>query len=325
MTKPRHVSVLRDEAVQALAPERGGVFIDATFGAGGYAVALLQNGASQVLGIDRDPSAVNEAEAAISSSNGRLQVVQGNFSDLEELAIANAAHPVDGIAFDFGVSSMQLDRAQRGFSLRLDGPLDMRMSQSGSSATDFLNTATEHEIAIVIRRLGEEPRAKHIARAIIEVRKTVRLTRTIQLAELVLKAIGRRPDARIHPATRTFQAIRMHVNDELAQIESGLRAAERALKPGGRLAVVSFHSLEDRLVKQFLRVRSGLMPSASRYDPSALSKSLRSPSFRLLSRRPTVPGESELSTNPRARSAKLRTAERLDTPVFSDRELGVLG
>lgn len=220
---------------------------------------------------------------------------------------------------------MQLDRAQRGFSLRLDGPLDMRMSQSGSSATDFLNTATEHEIAIVIRRLGEEPRAKHIARAIIEVRKTVRLTRTIQLAELVLKAIGRRPDARIHPATRTFQAIRMHVNDELGQIESGLRAAERALKPGGRLAVVSFHSLEDRLVKQFLRVRSGLMPSASRYDPSALSKSLRSPSFRLLSRRPTVPGESELSTNPRARSAKLRTAERLDTPVFSDRELGVLG
>ena len=322
MTADRHISVLREEAVRALAPERGGIFIDATFGAGGYSMALLENGANHVLGIDRDPSAINEAQECISLSHGRLQLVQGNFSDLHELAVKNAAHPADGIAFDFGVSSMQLDRPQRGFSLKLDGPLDMRMGQNGPSAADFLNTSEEREIARVIRQYGEEPRANRIAQKIIECRKSAPLTRTSQLADVVLKAIGRRPDARTHPATRTFQAIRIHVNDELGQIERGLRAAEKTLRPGGRLAVVSFHSLEDRLVKKFLRARSGLVPMASRHDPSALSHDRKAPSFRLLSRRPTLPSETEVAFNVRARSAKLRAAERLDSPIYFETDVG---
>lgn len=312
----RHAPVLLGEVLDALAPERGGVFIDATFGAGGYATAILARGASRALGLDRDPDAVAEAAPAIAAAGGRLSVVQGRFSDLAELAAANDAAPADGVAFDFGVSSMQLDRAERGFSFRHDGPLDMRMDASGPSAADFLNSAEEAEIARVLRRLGEEQRARRIAGAIVRARAEAPLARTADLAECVIAAVGRRPQDRIHPATKTFQAVRMHVNDELGEIARGLAAAERTLRPGGRLAVVSFHSLEDRLVKRFLARRAGLGAGVSRHDPAALQADRTAPSFRLLSRRPITPSPAETDRNPRARSAKLRAAERLDAPAF---------
>lgn len=314
----RHASVLLSEAVRALAPERGGVYLDATYGAGGYAAAMLAAGADRVVGVDRDADAVAEAGAAVDASRGRLTVVQGRFGDLAEIAAANDAAPADGVAFDFGVSSMQLDRPERGFSFRADGPLDMRMGGDGPTAADFVNGAPAAEIAAVIRRLGEEPRARRIAAAIVERRADAPFERTLQLADCVVAVVGRRPQERIHPATRTFQAIRMHVNDELGEIVRGLAAAERALRPGGRLAVVSFHSLEDRLAKRFLYRRSGRTASASRHDPAALADVAAGPepSFRLLQRRPIGPSAAEVAANPRARSAKLRAAERLDAAPF---------
>ena len=318
MTAPRHISVLCDEAVAALEPARGGVYIDATYGAGGYAAALLAGGADRVLGLDRDPDAVAEAAPAVAEAGGRLRVVQARYGDLEKVAQANDAKPADGVAFDFGVSSMQLDRPERGFSFRQDGPLDMRMGAEGPSAADFVNDAEEGELASVIARLGDEPRARRIAAAIVRARKTGPIARTGALADIVVGAIGRRPGAKIHPATRTFQAIRMHVNDELGEIARGLRAAERTLRPGGRLAVVSFHSLEDRLVKRFLQARSGRTPNVSRHEPAAMTAPVESASFRLLGRRPVGPSDAEIEANPRARSARLRAAERLDAPAFDD-------
>ena len=316
MTERRHISVLAVEAVEALAPAGGGRFIDATYGAGGYAAALLAAGASFVLGIDRDADAIREAAPAVAASGGRLKVAQGRFSDMAALAAANDGLPADGIAFDFGVSSMQIDRAERGFSFQNDGPLDMRMENAGPSAADFVNTAEMREIVLVLRRLGEEPRARRIAEAIVAARAEQPIERTARLADIVLGAIGRRPDAKTHPATRTFQAIRMHVNDELGEIVRGLAAAELALRPGGRLAVVSFHSLEDRIVKRFLNRRAGREANASRHDPAALFDDRTPPSFRLLNRRPTAPSDAEVAANPRARSAKLRAAERTDAAAF---------
>jgi len=312
---PRHAPVLRAEAIEALAPERGGAFIDGTYGAGGYSATLLAGGAGFVLGIDRDPDAVAEANADIAASNGRLRVVQGRFSDLETLAADNDASPADGMAFDFGVSSMQLDRAERGFSFRHDGPLDMRMDQDGMSAADFVNEAEPRELARVIRSLGEEQRARRIVDAIVAARTETRIERTSQLAEIVDQALGGRRGERTHPATKTFQAIRMHINDELGEIARGLAAAERVLKPGGRLAVVSFHSLEDRAVKRFLNVRAGRDASPSRHDPAAFVTKAE-PTFRLLHRRAVKPGDAEIAVNPRARSARLRAAERLDGAPF---------
>jgi len=313
---PRHRPVLLGEVVAALAPERGGVFIDATYGAGGYAAALLAGGAGRVIGIDRDPDAVAEAAPAVAAAAGRLAVVRGRFGDLREIAAANDALPADGVAFDFGVSSMQLDRAARGFSFRKDGPLDMRMEAEGPSAADFVNTAGERELRDVLRRLGEEPRAGRIARAIVAARDESPLARTADLVACVVAAVGQRPQDRIHPATRTFQAIRMHVNDELGEIARGLAAAEAVLRPGGRLAVVTFHSLEDRLAKRFLARRAGREGRASRHDPAALAGPGPAPSFRLLSNRPVSPSDTETAANPRARSARLRAAERLDAPAF---------
>lgn len=320
----RHVPVLLNDVVAALAPERGGIYIDATYGAGGYAAAILAAGADRALGLDRDPDAIAEAAPAIAAANGKLGVAEGCFGDLIRIAEAEGALPADGVAFDFGVSSMQIDRAERGFSFQADGPLDMRMGGDGPTAADFVNTAPASEIIQVLRRLGEEPRARRITGAIIRTRAEAPFERTSTLADCVVSAVGRRPQDRTHPATRTFQAIRMHINDELGEIARGLVAAEAALKPGGRLAVVSFHSLEDRLVKRFLQRRAGLEAGASRHDPAAmLPDTGPSPSFRLLSRKPVNPSEAEIAANPRARSARLRAAERLDAPSFDpDHEFG---
>ena len=279
--------------------------IDATFGAGGYTRALLQRGA-RVIAFDRDPDAIAAGRAA---DLERLTLIEGEFSRLDEAADA----PVDGVAMDVGVSSMQLDQAARGFSFQADGPLDMRMSRSGPSAADFLNEADEEEIADLLYHYGEEPRSRRVARAIVAARP---LTRTGELAAAVRRALGHKPHDKKDPATRVFQAIRIHVNRELGELEDGLAAAERVLGPGGRLAVVTFHSLEDRLVKRFLRDRSGAAPGGSRHLPAA-AEAVRAPSFERVGK-PVRAGEAELARNPRARSATLRTARRTAAPAWSE-------
>ena len=303
MSAPHHVPVLLDEVVAALAPSPGQRVVDATFGAGGYTRALLDRGA-RVIAFDRDPDAIAAGRAA--GLDG-LTLVEGEFSALDRAVDA----PVDGVAMDIGVSSMQLDQAARGFSFQADGPLDMRMSQAGPSAADFLNEADEDEIADVLYRYGEEPKSRRVARAIVAARP---LTRTGELAAVVRRALGHRPHDKKDPATRAFQAIRIHVNRELDELEDGLAAAERVLGPGGRLAVVTFHSLEDRLVKRFLRDRSGATPGGSRHLPEATAA--RAPSFERVGKAVRA-GEAELARNPRARSATLRTAQRTAAPAWS--------
>jgi 16S rRNA (cytosine1402-N4)-methyltransferase len=278
--------------------------VDATFGAGGYTRALLQRGA-RVIAFDRDPDAIAAGYAA--GLEG-LTLVQGEFSNLE----AALDDPVDGLTMDVGVSSMQLDQAERGFSFQGDGPLDMRMSQAGESAADFLNTAAEDAIADVIYRYGEEPKSRRIARAIVAARP---LTRTGELATVVRRALGHKPHDKKDPATRTFQAIRIHINRELDELVDGLAAAERVLKPGGRLAVVTFHSLEDRLVKRFLRDRSGAAPAGSRHLPVAAAAA--APSFESVGKAVRA-SEAEIARNPRARSATLRTGVRTAAPAWAN-------
>src|SRR5687767_7620369 len=255
---PRHVPVLVDEVVQALAIARGETLVDATFGAGGYTRAMLAAGAGRVIGFDRDPDAIAVGPSLV--PDPRLTLVEERFSQMDRVLAERGIGLVDGIALDIGVSSMQLDRADRGFSFQADGPLDMRMSKSGLTAAEFLNQADEAEIARILKEYGEEPRARAVARAIAAARP---VERTTELAAIVRRAAGFRPGQRTDPATRTFQAIRIHLNAELDELEDGLAAAERALKPGGRLAVVTFHSLEDRIVKRFLKTRSGDVPSGS--------------------------------------------------------------
>ena len=295
-----HVPVLLDEVVAALAPASGEIMVDATFGAGGYSRALVDRGA-RVIAFDRDPDAI----AAAPALEG-LTLVQAEFSAMESAI----GEPVDGVTMDVGVSSMQLDQAERGFSFQADGPLDMRMARSGMSAADFVNEADEGEVADVIYRYGDEPKSRRIARAIVAARP---LTRTGELASVVRRAVGWKPHDKKDPATRTFQAIRIHVNRELDELTDGLAAAERALKPGGRLAVVTFHSLEDRIVKRFLRDRSGAAPSGSRHVPAPTSAA--SPSFEDVGRAVRA-GEAEVARNPRARSATLRTARRTAAPAW---------
>jgi 16S rRNA (cytosine1402-N4)-methyltransferase len=304
LTDAPHIPVLLDEVVAALAPAPGEVMVDATFGAGGYTRAILKTGAT-VIAFDRDPDAIREGRAA--SIEG-LTLVHSDFSAMEAAIDA----PVDGLTMDIGVSSMQLDQAERGFSFQSDGPLDMRMAQDGPSAADFLNTADEETIADVLYQYGDESKSRRVARAIVAARP---LTRTGELATVVRKALGHRPHDKKDPATRTFQAIRIHVNRELGELADGLVAAERLLKPGGRLAVVTFHSLEDRMVKRFLRERSGNTPGGSRHLPQA--GATRAPSFATVGRGIRA-GEAELARNPRARSATLRTAIRTAAPAWNE-------
>jgi len=312
-----HVPVLIDQVLDALAVAPGETHVDGTFGAGGYTRAILSQGAARVFAFDRDPEAIAAGQALAASSGGRLTLVPERFSRMRQALAARGVAAVDGVALDVGVSSMQLDRADRGFSFQADGPLDMRMGKEGATAADFLNHAGETEIADVIFRYGEEPKSRRIARAIVASRP---IERTGQLAELVRKAAGHRPGAKKDPATRAFQAIRIHINQELTELEGGLAAAEQVLAPGGRLAVVTFHSLEDRIVKRFLKARSGNLPAASRHLP-ARAQAGPAPTFDAVAR-PVRAGAAELAANPRARSATLRAARRTSAPSWSPAQEG---
>ena len=315
-TQGGHTPVLLAEVLEALQPKDGGIYVDGTFGAGGYAKGLLEAARCRVWGIDRDPEAIALGAALARRYDGRLALVQGRFGEMNTLLRDRGVEAADGVALDLGVSSMQIDKPGRGFSFRFDGPLDMRMDAAGSTAAERLARASERELADVIFKYGEERRARPIARAIAEARKQAPIETTGQLAQIVRKAAGARAKDGIDPATRTFQALRIWVTDELGELDRGLDAAESLLAPGGRLAVVSFQSLEDRRVKEFLRRRSGAAPGASRHLPRPTGE--RAPSFHLLSRGPVTPGESEIRTNPRARSAKLRAAERTPAPAWRE-------
>jgi len=298
-----HVPVMLAEVLEALSPRDGAHYIDGTFGGGGYARAILEAAECHVLGIDRDPDAIARGQSLVAQFAGRLTLVQGCFSQMDELSRGEA----DGVVLDLGVSSFQFDEAERGFSFRADGPLDMRMGKDGESAADFVNTASEKMLADIIFRYGEERQSRNIARAIVAARP---VTRTAELAEIVTKALG--PAAArfaIHPATRTFQALRIHVNDELGELERGLDAATDVLSHKGRLAVVSFHSLEDRIVKRYLAGRSTTAARPSRHAPDP--RRAGTPLYRLLTSKPRMPGAAEVDRNVRARSARLRAAERL--------------
>ena len=310
MTAPadldRHIPVLLNEVLHALAINPGEIHVDGTFGAGGYSSAMAARGA-KVFAFDRDPDAIREGEA-LAKEKG-ITLIAGEFSRMEQLLGDRGIASVSGVTLDIGVSSMQLDRPERGFSFQADGPLTMTMSQNGMSAADFLNNAPEQEIADVLYRYGEEPRSRRVARAIVEARP---LERTGQLASVVRRALGHKPHDKKDPATRTFQAIRIHVNRELEELERGLEAAEAMLEEGGRLAVVTFHSLEDRIVKQFLRQRSGGEGAGSRHLPER--KAAAEPTFHKPAKA-IRPGEAELARNPRARSATLRSAVRTSASI----------
>lgn len=311
----RHIPVLGREAVAMLSPRVGGVYVDATFGAGGYSRALLEVDGTRVIGIDRDRTAIAGGFDLVDRSEGRLVLVQDRFSNLAGICSAEGFAAVDGIVMDVGVSSMQLDEAGRGFSFRLDGPLDMRMGDHGPTAADVIAKASETELADIIYLFGEERQSRSVARAIVVARKEAPIATTRALADLVVRVVrGKAGD--IHPATRTFQALRIFVNEELDELQLALDAAERVLKPGGRLAVVSFHSLEDRIVKNFLNARAKAS-GGSRHLPEVRRVV---PSFRVLTKRPVTPDEAELAANPRARSAKLRGAERADAPAHAASE-----
>ena len=305
-----HIPVLLDEVLAALAPEPGETMVDGTFGAGGYTLALLKSGA-RVIAFDRDPDAI-AAGRGIEDAEDGLTLIAADFSAMASELEARGLAPVDGVTLDIGVSSMQLDQAERGFSFQSDGPLDMRMAQAGMSAADFVNEADENEIADVLYQYGDEPKSRRVARAIVAARP---LTRTGELAHVVRRALGYKAHDKKDPATRAFQAIRIHVNRELGELADGLLAAERVLKPGGRLAIVTFHSLEDRMVKRFLRTRSGGSPSGSRHLPQA--KAAAEPSFSHVGRGVRA-GEAEVARNPRARSATLRTARRTSAQPWTE-------
>lgn len=305
-----HIPVLGRQAVELLNVRDAGAYIDGTFGAGGYSRAILSAAESNVIGIDRDPSALALGAELVKTSSGRLILMQDRFSQLDTIARACGYERVDGVVLDVGVSSMQLDQPERGFSFRLEGPLDMRMSGVGPSAADIVNAADERDLASIIYVLGEERFSRGIARAIVRARGGAPIESTKRLADIVAGAVRSKPGD-IHPATRTFQALRIFVNDELRELAQALIAAERVLRPGGRLVVVSFHSLEDRIVKTFLAARSETR-GGSRHAPEVKRAA---PSFSVLTRRPLVADEQEIAANPRARSAKLRAGERTEAPA----------
>jgi 16S rRNA (cytosine1402-N4)-methyltransferase len=309
MSEAPHVSVLLNEVLEALEPGPGKIIVDGTFGAGGYSRAFLDAGA-HVIAFDRDPSARRFAQGL---PGARFRLVEGCFSEMAEVA---GEAGVDGVALDLGVSSMQLDEADRGFSFLRDGPLDMRMGAEGATAADLVNTAEPEELARVLYVYGEERQSRRIAAAVARRRAQQPFTRTLELAEFIERTLGGRKGAKVHPATRSFQALRIAVNEELAELEAGLVAAERTLKAGGRLCVVTFHSLEDRIVKSFLAVRAGRTPAGSRHAPPLAAGA--PPSFQLLFNGAKAPSEAEVDANPRARSAKLRAAVRTAAPVWRE-------
>ena len=317
-----HVPVMLGEVLSALGPRDGAIYVDGTFGGGGYSRALLEAADCTVWGIDRDPDALAQGAELAERFAGRLHLVAGSFGAMDALLGRQGIDAVDGIALDIGVSSMQLDTPERGFSFRNDGPLDMRMSNSGPSAADLVNDESERPLADIIFRYGEERYSRRIARAIVAARQDGRIERTRQLAEIVRRAYpANRRGGPTDPATRTFQALRIHVNDEIGELVRGLAAAEALLGPGGRLAVVSFHSLEDREVKSFLRTRAGGSARSSRHAPPS-SELVPEPTFRLLHRAPLVPTGDEIAANPRARSARLRSAERTTAPAWPEQTAG---
>jgi 16S rRNA (cytosine1402-N4)-methyltransferase len=306
-----HIPVLLDEVIHALAITPGAEIVDGTFGAGGYSEAILAGGA-RVYAFDRDPDALLEGADLAGRSKGALRLYSACFSDMDDVLVADGIASVDGVVLDIGVSSMQLDRAERGFSFQKDGPLDMRMAQDGMTAADFVNEADESEIADIIYRYGEEHRSRRIARSIVAARP---ITTTAELAAIIRKAVGHKPGAPKDPATRAFQAIRIHINRELDELNEGLEAAEKLLKPGGRLAVVTFHSLEDRIVKQFLRRRSGAEGAGSRHIPMVADAG-PAPTFDKADKA-VRPSDAEVARNPRARSATLRSATRNIAPAWA--------
>ncbi|MFC0409188.1 16S rRNA (cytosine(1402)-N(4))-methyltransferase RsmH [Roseomonas elaeocarpi] len=308
-SKPGHAPVMLREVLRALSPRDGGHYVDGTFGGGGYTGAILNAAACDVWAVDRDPDAIRRGAPLAEASNGRLHLIEGRFGDLGTLAAEHGVPAADGVVFDLGVSSFQLDEGERGFSFRTDGPLDMRMERAGESAADLVNRLGERELADIIFQLGEERFARRVARAILAARAEAPITTTARLAEIVRGAVPRDPSG-IDGATRTFQALRLHVNDELGEVERGLEAAAALLAPGGRLVVVAFHSLEDRIVKRFLRDATGRTPAASRHDPAAL-RPRDAAGFRLLTTSAQRPEADETRANPRARSARLRAMERL--------------
>ena len=308
-TNPPHVPVMLPEVLSALAPRDGGVYVDGTFGAGGYTRAILAAADSRVIAIDRDPAAIRDGQALVTEFSPRLSLREGRFADMEALV---GDERIDGIVLDIGVSSMQIDEAERGFSFLRDGPLDMRMAQQGVSAADAVNSLPQETLSNIIYIFGEEPRSRAIARAIVDARKLAPITTTHGLVKAIERATGRpRPD-KIHPATRTFQALRIHVNGELDELVEALHAAERLLPEGGRLVVVTFHSLEDRIVKRFFASRAGKLPSGSRHLPDAVKGP--EPSFELPFKGHLGASDEEARLNPRARSAKLRAGIRTAAP-----------
>jgi 16S rRNA (cytosine1402-N4)-methyltransferase len=314
---PRHDPVLRDEIVTALQISAGELHADATFGAGGYTRALMAAGA-QVVAFDRDPDAIAEGQGLVAEANGQLRLIHGRFGEMDQLLAQHGIGQLDGVVFDIGVSSMQLDRGERGFSFQSDGPLDMRMAQDGETAAEWLNRADEADIADVLFHYGDERQSRRVARAIVAARP---LSRTAELATIIRKALRHPPGAPKDPATRSFQAIRIHINGELDELTAGLEAAERMLKPGGRLAVVTFHSLEDRIVKRFFKERSGSMAGGSRHMPVAKGNE-KAPTFGTPAKK-VRPSKAEEARNPRARSATLRSAIRTDAPSWGgDRDGG---
>jgi 16S rRNA (cytosine1402-N4)-methyltransferase len=309
---PSHIPVLGRQAVELLKPRDGGIYVDATFGAGGYSRAILDSAGTRVIGIDRDRSAIAGGFDLVDGSGGRLTLVEDRFSNLAEICAGLGFAAVDGVVMDVGVSSMQLDEAGRGFSFRTEGPLDMRMGHDGPTAADVVARASEADLANIIYIFGEERHSRGVARAIVAARKEAPIATTRALADIVAKVVWAKP-GEIHPATRTFQGLRIFVNQELDELHLALSAAERVLKPGGRLVVVSFHSLEDRIVKNFLSER-GKAGGGSRHLPEIAQAA---PSFSILTKRPVTPDDEEISANPRARSAKLRAAERTDAPAHA--------
>ena len=307
--KSGHIPVMLQEVLDTLAPRDGGVYLDGTFGGGGYARGILGRAACTLWAIDRDPAAIERGAALAARHPGRLHLLRGRFGDMVELLAARRVDALDGVVLDLGVSSYQLDDPARGFSFRADGPLDMRMGGDGPTAAELVNTLPEQDLADTLFRFGEERLSRRIARAIVATRAAAPILTTAQLAGIIRGVV---PPERsgLDPATRSFQALRLLVNNELGEIERALRAAAALLGEGGRLVVVAFHSLEDRLVKQFMTEAAGRAPSPSRHDPGGLAPR-EAPDFRLLTPRALRPQARETAANPRARSARLRAVERL--------------